>query len=73
MRKITTVATWRESLRWYSQRVNMALISVAPVWLALPEDMRASIPQTWLAVFAATMGVLGFAGRLISQDDGDAK
>lgn len=73
MKKIKTVAPWRESLRWYSQRVNMALIGVAPVWLALPEDMRAAIPQAWIAAFAATMGVLGFAGRLIAQDDGDAK
>lgn len=68
MKKPRLVPEWKRSLRWYSQQVNIALISVGPVWMALPEDMRAAVPPEWLAYFVATLGLLGFVGRIISQE-----
>lgn len=68
MKKPKLVLEWKKSLRWYSQQVNLALISVGPVWLALPEDMRAAVPPMWLAYFCAAMGALGFIGRIVAQE-----
>ena len=72
--KLKTVAPWRESLRWYSQRVNMAVMSVAPLWALFPEDWRAAAladPRfvTGMLVIVSVLGVLGFVGRLLAQDD----
>ena len=74
MKKIRTVAPWRESLRWYSQRVNMALISVAPVWAFFPDDWKQAAladPRftTGVIVTMTVLGVAGFVGRLVAQDD----
>lgn len=68
VKKPKLVPEWKRSLRWYSQQVNVALISIGPVWMLLPEEWRAAIPPMWLACAAATLGVLGFIGRIVAQE-----
>lgn len=73
MKRIRTVAPWRESLRWYSQKVNLAVMSVAPLWALFPEDWRTAALadsrfMTGVLVVISVLGILGFVGRLVAQD-----
>lgn len=64
------VKNWRQSWRWWSVRAMALQGAVAGAWLAVPDDMRASVPSEWLAACAVVLTVLGVAGRLIDQSGG---
>ena len=57
----------KDAWRWFS--VQLAFVSsIAPaVGLAVPEDIRAAVPQEWMAGFAVAMGALIALGRLVDQ------
>ena len=65
MKKPILIPEWKQSLRWYSQHVNMALVSVAPVWAFFPEDWRtaALAHPGFVTGVIITMSVLGTAAR----------
>ena len=53
--------------KWLSVHA-LAVAGVLPaVWLSLPVDWRAAVPDVWLAVLAAVVGGLGVFGRLVKQ------
>lgn len=68
------VPGWKRCLTWYSQWANLAMASIAPTWVMLPDEWRDAIiaHPVYLASFAATIGVLGFIGRIIDQGSKDA-
>lgn len=67
MRKPRLIPNWRRAWRMLSVQAQAAALAVIGGWQALPDDMRAAVPQ-W-AVFALAMALLvaGIAGRLIDQ------
>lgn len=74
MKKPKLIPGWKGSLKWYSQRINAAVASVAPVWLLFPEEMRAAAladPRfiTGLVIFVSALGLLGLVGRVVDQGD----
>ena len=66
------VSNWRQSWRWLSMQAFALQGAVAGAWLAVPDDMRASVPSEWLAACALVLTVLGAIGRLVPQGGGDA-
>lgn len=58
----------RRAWRWLSVQI-MALSGIIPAaWLSVPEDMRAAVPQEWMAIAAIVLAVLGIIGRLVPQE-----
>lgn len=64
------VADWRKAYKWWSVRLA-ALLAVMPiVWMNLPPDVKAMIPDGW-HIWIVSMVSLGvIVGRL--KDQGDA-
>lgn len=61
-----------QAWRWFSVQAMALQGAAAGAWLAVPDDLRASVPSEWLAVCAVVLTLLGVAGRLIDQGGGDA-
>ena len=61
----------RNAWRWFSVQAMALQGAAAAAWLAVPDDMRASVPSEWLAACAVALTVLGIAGRLVAQDGTD--
>lgn len=61
------VSNARQGWKWVSVQSMAAAMAVQGTWVALPDDMKASLPD-W-AVSAATMAllVLGTIGRFVDQ------
>jgi hypothetical protein len=57
----------RQSWRWWSVQAMTLQGAAAGAWLAVPDDMRASVPSEWLAVAAIALTGLGILGRLVDQ------
>ena len=55
--------------RWFSVQVLAIQGAAASAWLAVPDDLRAAVPETWLAGGAVALAVLGLVGRLVDQGD----
>lgn len=67
MRKPRLIPNWRRAWRMLSVQAQAAALAVIGGWQALPDDMRAAVPQS--AVYGLAMGLLvaGIIGRLIDQ------
>lgn len=55
------------ALRWFSVQAMALQATALSVWLAMPEDMKATIPDDLVAGGAVLLAVLGIIGRLIDQ------
>lgn len=62
------VSNWKKAWRWFSMQAMVIAGAVQGTWIALPDDLRSSVPIEWVS--SATLGlmVLGAVGRLVSQD-----
>lgn len=72
IKKPKLIPRWRECWRWYSQHINMALVSVAPIWMTFPEDWRTKALETpgfvtGVIIVMSVLGALGFIGRIVDQ------
>jgi hypothetical protein len=61
----------RQSWRWWSVQAMTLQGAAAGAWLAVPDDMRASVPSEWLAACAVVLTAVGIVGRLVDQGGGD--
>lgn len=53
--------------RMFSVQAMLAAGTIQGVWLALPDDLRASVPDSWLRVATIALLLAGVAGRVVSQ------
>lgn len=61
------VPDWKDAWKWHSTKA-FAIIAAAPaVWVSLPDDLKSSIPATWLPWIAACVALAGFVGRMKAQ------
>lgn len=66
------VPDWRSCWRWWSIRAMSAALALQGAWLALPDDLRAGVPDSWAQIVTAALMVLGLAGRLVAQQPPEA-
>ena len=69
MKKPTPVENWRKSWKWFSVQAMTIAASVQGTWMPLPEEMKSSIPQSWISYVTIALMVLGVIGRLVKQDE----
>lgn len=61
------IDNWRECYRWASMRAMTAAGAVQATWLALPDDLRATVPHNLVTGITIALLVLGLVGRLVDQ------
>jgi hypothetical protein len=59
----------KSAWRWFSVQVLAVQGAAASAWLSVPDDLRAAVPDDWLAAGAVALAVLGIVGRLVDQGD----
>lgn len=58
---------WRRSWRWFSmQSMGFATVLLG-TWAALPDDLRAALPDWLVPAIAVCVLMLGIVGRLVAQ------
>lgn len=63
------IPDWKQAPRWFSTQ-SMALAGIVQAaWLGVPDEMKASVPQEWVAGLTGVLMVLGIIGRLVDQND----
>jgi len=76
-RRPKLVTPWRQSFRFWTQRLNAFAVVSIPAWFAMPEEdrkgMLASIGLDSPALFIWLMFGLSFVLRNIQQSQGDDK
>ena len=59
----------RNAWRWFSVQAMVLAGAVQGAWLFVPDDLRASVPQTWMQGITIALMVMGVAGRLVKQKE----
>lgn len=61
------VPDWRDAWRWFSVQAMAISGAAGAAWLAVPEDLRASVPDAYLSAAAMALAALGIIGRMVDQ------
>lgn len=67
MAKIQLVDNWRTAWRWYSVRIAGLITGAAATWIALPEEVKAAIPEEYKPLAVLVGGVAVALSRLVRQ------
>lgn len=61
------IDNWKEAWRWMSVNCMTGAAALQAAWLAMPDDLRASLPNHFMSI--TTMGLLfmGLFGRLTTK------
>lgn len=62
------VRNWRRFWRWYSTWASGAGIAAAAAWLAVPEGLRAAVPDEAKAVIAMVLFAVIVLARIVDQE-----
>lgn len=65
--KPALIPDWRDAWRWFSVQAMTLAVALQGAWLAVPDDLRVTVPP--LVAHGITIGLLvfGIVGRLIDQ------
>lgn len=67
LRKPKLVPDWRRSWRWISVQMMTAAGAVQGAWLAVPDDLKTSVPPALVQWITLGLLLLGVGGRLVTQ------
>jgi hypothetical protein len=59
----------KRAWRWISMQAMSAALALSGAWLAIPDDMKASIPPKYVAAATMALLALGIVGRLVDQGE----
>lgn len=63
-----------DARRWWrmlSMQAMGAAVALQGAWQAAPDDMKASVPHSWVSWATMALLVLGMVGRLVDQTPKD--
>lgn len=66
------VADWKQAWKWISVNCMVIAAAIQGAWLYIPEDMKTSVPQSWVHVLTIGLLIAGVAGRVVQQGNGNA-
>ena len=61
------VADWKRAHRWFSVHAMVLAGALQAAWLAVPDDLRTSVPAWVPQVLTGLLLIAGILGRLIDQ------
>ena len=59
----------KNAWRWFSVRAMLLAGAIQGAWLFVPEDLRTSLPPTFLQGITIALMILGIYGRLVKQKE----
>lgn len=62
------VRNWRRFWRWYSTWASGIGVVAGAAWLAVPEDLRAAVPDETKAMIAMALFGLIIVVRIVDQE-----
>lgn len=69
MNKPKLVPDAKKSWRWFSMQAMTLNLGVLTTWSALPEDLKSTIPESWVLGIAIVVTLAGIIGRLVDQPE----
>ena len=67
IKKPTLVDNASNAWRWLSVQAMALAGAVQAAWLAMPDDLKTSIPANYVQYITFALLVLGIGGRLVKQ------
>ena len=61
------VSDWKQAWKWFSVQAFAVLAVLPIVWDALPPDLKAHMPETWMPYVLSAVAIGGLIGRLKDQ------
>jgi hypothetical protein len=62
------IENWRKAWRMFSVQAQALALAVIGAWQAVPDDIKASVPEWGLWAMLGAILVGGIVGRLIDQE-----
>jgi hypothetical protein len=63
----------KDAWKFFSMQAMAAAVSLQAIWVALPDDLRESVPQNIVQWITIAIIVSGMVGRVVSQSKNDAQ
>ena len=60
---------WKSAYRFISVQAMVLAGAIQGAWLYVPDDLRSTVPQSWLQGITIALMVMGVAGRLVKQKE----
>lgn len=61
------IPNWRQAWRMFSVQAQASSVAILGAWQALPDDLRAKVPESVVLGIVGALLVFGIVGRLIVQ------
>lgn len=65
------IDNWRKAWRMFSVQALALLAALPVVWMGLPDDVKAMVPQDWTKYLMIAIALGGLVGRMIAQPSAD--
>ena len=69
---MTLVENWLDAWKWFSVQAFAVIIALPMIWMALPPDVKAYLPDSWKPWIMVALAVAGVLGRVIDQNKAPA-
>lgn len=57
----------KHAYKWLSVQAMALVVAIEGAWLAMPPDLKARVPETWVDAISMGVLVLGIFGRVVDQ------
>lgn len=62
------VPDWKQAWKWFSMQVYAVIFALPIVWMGLPPDVKAMVPDGWEPWIFVVLAIAGGLGRVIDQN-----
>jgi hypothetical protein len=66
------IPDWRQAWKWFSVQAFAIIIALPVIWMALPADVKAYLPDSWKPWIMVALAAAGILGRIVDQNKAPA-